>query len=125
MPYKDKETAKNYAKEAMKKHRKGITEQGITAEGITPDGTYFKDGVEYVGPSYVEGLNGKMYEFLPERPRYLKLPDGQVFDRTYQPIHTPLSDAQIQAIRTSNENLFNYRPNKGVLSKELRARIGG
>ena len=33
---------------------------------------------EMVPASYVEGINGKMYEVLPERPRYLKLSDGQV-----------------------------------------------
>lgn len=35
MPYKDKETQRKAVKEAVKKHRKGITSGGITEQGIT------------------------------------------------------------------------------------------
>jgi len=46
---------------------------------VTADGTYFKDGVEMV-----PALGS-----LPERPRYLKLSDGQVLDRANPPKGKP------------------------------------
>ena len=59
MPYKETQKQKEANRLANKRYRekqKGITEQGITEEMF----------------------NGK--------PRYLTLSDGQVFDRTYQPV---------------------------------------
>ena len=91
-PYKDKEKQREYDKERKRKIRQGrtgrtkegrtdngITEEkkregltkGINKEGLTEDGTFFKGDVEYVPASYG----------LPERPRFLKLSDGQVLDR--------------------------------------------
>ena len=54
---------------------KGINKEGLTEQGLTKDGTFFKGDVEYVPASYG----------LPERPRFLKLSDGQVLDRANQP----------------------------------------
>ena len=59
MPYRDKEKQKEAVKKAVDRHRKGITEEGITSG-------YYK-------------------EMFEGKPRYLKLSDGQVLDRTYQP----------------------------------------
>ena len=50
---------------------KGINKEGLTEQGLTRDGTFFKGDVECVPASYG----------LPERPRFLKLSDGQVLDR--------------------------------------------
>lgn len=70
--------------------------------------------------SYVEGLNGIKYEFLPKRPRYLTLSDRQVLDRANQPSPKLVSGVMIQAMRHSNEVSLDYHPNTGVLSTELR-----
>ena len=83
----------------MKKVR-GNTEQGNTTEGNTE---------EMVPASYVQGLNGRMYEALPERPRYLTLSEGQVLDRAKQPEAHPTGDIRMQA---ANESAYNFRPRK-------------
>ena len=91
-PYKDKEKQREYDKERKRKIRQGrtgrtkegrtdngITEEkkrqgltkGINKEGLTEDGTFFKGDADYVPASCG----------LPERPRFLKLSDGQVLDR--------------------------------------------
>ena len=113
----------------MRRYRnrqKGVTTEGVTEEGVTlektKDGTYFKDGIEMVPASYVQGLQGAMYQFLPERPRYVTLSDGQVMDRAFKPEIIPLSGVRIQAIRASNETL-DYKPNTGVLPESLRKRL--
>ena len=77
-------------------------------DSVTPDGTYFKDGIEMVSASYVEGKEGKLYEFLPERPRHLILSDGQALDRAAQP-KTKKTDRGMVA---SNE-AFSYVKDKG------------
>ena len=104
----------------MKRKREGITKSGITTEetgqNVIPE-------VEMVPASYVQGLGGRMYEFLPERPRYLTLSDGQVFDRAYKPDRVLPSGVMMQALRASNEACCNYHPNTGVLSASLRARF--
>ena len=111
MPYKDKEKQKEAVRKAVDKHRKGITEQGITEQGITEDGAYFKDGVEMVPASYVQGLNGKRYEVLPERPRYVTLSDGQVLDRANQSEgHT--SGDRVVRMQAANEAAYNFIPRK-------------
>ena len=38
MPYKDRNKQREAVKEAVAKHRKGITDEGITDEGITDEG---------------------------------------------------------------------------------------
>ena len=116
MPYKDKEKLKSYQKGWVRQKRGNRGSQG---EGST----FFIDGIEYVPASYVEGLNGMMYQSLPERPRYLTLSDGQVLDRLNQPRADIGSGNRIQAIRASNEAMYNYRPNRGSLSGSLRAKM--
>jgi len=124
MPYKDKEKQKLYNKERMRGVRgntKGSTSGGNTKGNdgkdvlpkMTKDGTYFKDGVEMVPPSYVQGLTG-VFEALPERPRYLTLSDGQVLDRANPP--TALAP-NAQAIKASNESEYNYHPNSGAVPR--------
>jgi len=108
----------------MKKKRSnkdGSNKDGSNIEGLTPDGTFFKDGsddIEYIGESYVEGLEGRKYLNLPERPRYLKLSDNQVLDRVHQP-----SPDFSHTMRLCNERAFNYHPLAGEVSKELRERL--
>ena len=65
--------------------------------------------LEMVPPSYVYGTAGR-YQFLPERPRYLTLSDGQVLDRLGQ----PSSNIQIRAMNMCNEVGFNYHPTKTI-----------
>ena len=67
---------------------------------------------ETVPASYVEGINGKMYEVLPERPRYLKLSDGQVLDRLNQPEGNKLGFVEMMRCNES----YNYRPSKAKKS---------
>ena len=98
MPYK---SAKDTAK-AMRDYRErkritvGITQGGDNAQGITEEGTYFKEGVEYVPATGI----------LPERPRYLTLSDGQVLDRANPPLPNPVSEShrvRMLACNRSNE----------------------
>ena len=109
MPYKDKGKQKEAVRRAVDKHRKGITSEGITSEGITEQGT--TEIEEMVPASYVQGVNGRMYEVLPERPRYLTLSDGQVLDRANQPEgHT--SGDRIVRMQAANESAYNFKPSK-------------
>jgi len=64
----------------------------------------FKDSVEYVPASYVEGLS-RTYQNLPERTRFLKLSDGQVLDRLNQP--EPNRHSHLMNI--CNESSYNFR----------------
>ena len=79
MPYKSEEARREASRRSMEKKRqgltKGINKEGLTEQGLTKDGTFFNGDVEYVPASYG----------LPERPRFLKLSDGQVLDRANQP----------------------------------------
>ena len=100
MPLKDKEKRNEASKARMQKMREGVTKQGVTDEGVT-----------MVPASYVMGLNGKMYEALPERERYLKLSDGQVLDRLNQPEANASGDFMLRMQRC-NESSYNYRPSK-------------
>jgi len=108
MPYKDKEEQRKSVREAVAKHRQGITGQGITGQGIT-----------MVPASYVQGLNGRKYRSLPERPRFVTLSDGQVLDRLNQPI---ADKTKIPQMRASNE-CYNFHPAEGKLTKELKAKL--
>ena len=98
--------------ERYRERHKSVTSESVTSEKATDNVT-----LEIVPASYVQGLTG-MYQFLPERPRYVTLSDGQVMDRAYKPEVKPLSGNQIQAIRAMNETL-NYRPNTSD-TRELR-----
>ena len=116
MPYKSPEQETQASKERMRRYRekqKGVTEQGVTTEGVT----------EMVEASYVEGLHGRQYQFLPERPRYLTLSDGQVLDRRWKPDQSLPSGTRIQALRASNEACLNYHPNQGVLPDRIKAKL--
>lgn len=109
----------------MKKRRsnkEGLTEQGLTNEGLTSEGTRFKDGIEYVPASFVEGLHGRVYQSLPERPRYLTLSDGQVMDRLNQP-HAIPSGSQIARMKMANEARFNFHHSEGIIPESLRVRL--
>ena len=82
-----------YQREYMKRKRSN------TDEGVT------------VPASYVMGIDGKMYETLPERPRFLTLSDDQVLDRLNQPFGHALG-LGIQEMRACNESSYNFKPRK-------------
>ena len=44
-----------------------------------------KDSQEMVPASYVYGVNGRKYQTLPERPRFLTLTKGKILDRANLP----------------------------------------
>lgn len=98
MPYKDPEKRKQASKNSMEKKRKGLT------SGVN------KEGINMVPASYVQGLNGKMYQSLPERPRYLTLSDGQVLDRLNQPMPNRTNWHEMQVC---NESSYGFKPRKG------------
>jgi len=99
-----------------RERKKRITQGKDNAQGITQDGTYFKDGIEMVPASYVEGKDGKIYEFLPERPRHLTLSDGQALDRAAQP-SSILGGIRM---RRCNEAGFNFKILKGSIPNNLK-----
>ena len=111
MPYKSPEQQREYDKERMRKKRQGRTDK------------VEQEAVEQVPASYVEGLNGRQYEFLPKRPRYLTLSDGQVLNRAYKPARVLPGGNMIQALRASNEACLNYHPNQGVLPDRIKAKL--
>ena len=114
MPLKDQLKKTEASKERMRRYRdkqKGVTKEGVTGEGVT-----FKDGIEYVSASYVQGLEGRMYEALPERPRYLTLSDGQVLDRLVPPV---ADLTRIHQMRMCNESSYNFHPSRGILPHSL------
>ena len=76
MPYKDKEKARESARERQKKHRQGVTGEGVTninkEDNVTPQMLHRPNGEDY-NPD----------ELLKDgRKRYIgPLSDGQVLDR--------------------------------------------
>ena len=84
-------------------------------KSVTSDSVTQEDNVtqETVPVSYVEWTNGRMYQSLPERPRFLTLSDGQVLDRLNQPTPNKSGD---QAMQACNEGAYNFKPNQS--SKE-------
>ena len=80
------------------RNKKSVTGDSVTKEDVT---------LEMVPASYVEGI--EKYEALPERPRYLKLSDGQVLDRLNQPNPNIRGDRAMQAC---NESSYNFHPNE-------------
>ncbi len=91
MPYKDKESRKEASRKSMEKKRQGLT-SGVNKEGVN---------IEMVPASFVQGRNGK-HEFLPERPRYLTLSDGQVLDRLNQ----PTTSKSLPGMEAANDSYF-------------------
>ena len=87
--------------------------KGLTKKEYQRDYMAKKRKFEEVVPaSYIEGLNRK-YKFLPERPRYLELTDGQILDRTSSrhEMNRPQSELDMKrnrAMLVSNEAYF-YR----------------
>ena len=98
-------TAKDRMRRYRDKKRNGtVTEdKSVTVEDVT---------VELVPASYVMGLNGVMYEALPERPRYLTLSDGRVLDRLDQPEGGRSGDNEMVACNESAYNFKVHRPSK-------------
>lgn len=90
--------------QARLRKRKQRDKEGVTPNSVTQER-------DIVPASYVQGLNGRMYEALPERPRYLTLSDGQVLDRLNQPEgHT--SGDRIIRMQACNESAYNFHPRK-------------
>ena len=105
--------SKEVHKEYMRKLRG--SQKGSQIEGSQDKGSQ----EEMVPASYVQGLNGRMYQSLPERPRFVTLSDGQVLDRLNQPI---ADKTKIPQMRASNE-CYNFHPAEGKLTKELKAKL--
>jgi len=95
------EKKREQARLRMKKMRnKSVASDSVTEDNVT---------LETVPASFVQGLNGKLYEVLPERSRYLELSDGQVYDRLNPPIAPPSGDF-IQRMQACNESAYNFKP---------------
>ncbi len=89
------------SKERQRRYRdkqRALRSDSVTQGGVT---------VEMIPPSYVYGTTGK-YQFLPERPRYLTLSDGQVLDR----LNPPQPQYHTRSMNMCNESRFNYPPTK-------------
>ena len=97
-------------KERQKRYRtrqKALRNESVTPQNVTPQES--KNVTEEMVPaSYVSGLN-QAIKTLPERPRYLTLSDGQVLDRTNQPVAADKFHSQII---NCNEATYNYIPAK-------------
>lgn len=96
MPYKSLEDKRKHDRDD-KRRKRGTTPKDDTA-GTT----------ELVPASYVQGLNGKMHQSLPERPRFLELSDGQVLDRLNQ----PEVEVGLRPMQACNESAYNFHPRK-------------
>ena len=88
---------KEYQREYMKVKRSN--KQGSNSDG---------SNIEMVPASYVQGITRK-FKSLPERPRFLTLPDGQVLDRLNQPEGHISNDLGMQFC---NESSYNLKPRK-------------
>ena len=103
-------TAKDRMKRYRERKRNGSVTKAVTeAKGVTVSDVT----VEMVPASYVQGLNGKMYQALPERPRFLTLSDGQVLDRANQPEGMTSGD-RILRMQACNESSYNFHSVKKV-----------
>ena len=114
----DKKEQTRLRVERYRNKQKSVTQdKDVTQSDVTQ---------ETVPASYVEGLNGKMYQALPERARFLTLSDGQVLDRSIiVPGHA--SGDFIQRMRACNEAEYNYQPNvssKAMVKELLKAMKG-
>ena len=119
MPYKDREKRKQVNKDSQRK-RRGDKDLPL---GVTVDGVTHEVPPETVPASYVQGLNGKMYETLPERPRYVTLSDGQVLDRSIN-VEGHTSGDMIIRMQAANESSYNFQPNEPDKAK-VKAMIKG
>ena len=120
MPYKSEEARREASRRSMEKKRqgltKGINKEGLTEQGLTKDGTFFKGDVEYVPASYG----------LPERPRYLKLSDGQVLDRANQPKPNKHLPVMIACNRANDyRNTMSPQEKLGRLLVSLKKEVTG
>ena len=88
--------------EYMREKRQG-SQEGSQIKGSQPKGSQ-----ETVPASYVQGITRK-FKSLPERPRFLTLPDGQVLDRLNQPEGHISNDLGMQFC---NESSYNLKPRK-------------
>ena len=77
-PYKDKEQQRKSVREAVKKHRKGITSEGITGQGITRIEFIIealrirdKDG-KVLNEHLIEGIEAASLKFKDREARYEK-----------------------------------------------------
>ena len=101
MPYKDRMKQRESVKRAVERHRvlqKGITREGITEENVHRD---VIPAVEMVPASYIPTTRGEV-EFLPERPRYMDLGDGQTLDRVKLPKATGTKEGMLRANEVSS-----------------------
>ena len=104
-PYKDKAKQRESVKRAVERHR--VLQKGITREGITEENVR-KDVIpEMVPASYIPTTWGEV-EFLPERPRYLDLGDGQVLDRANLPQATGTKEGMLRANEASSSVIMVY-----------------
>ena len=114
MPYKSEEARREASRRSMEKKRqgltKGINKEGLTEQGLTKDGTTG----EYIPASYG----------LPERPRYLKLSDGQILDRTNQPSPNKHLPAMI-ACNRAYRNTMSQQEMLGRLLVSLKKEVTG
>ena len=103
-----KEQTRLRVKRYRERVRLGVTKEGVTSPSVT--GTYFKDGIEMVGPLGT----------LPARPRSLTLSDGQILDRANpsRPDLTLWPGWRINALKRCNGKM---KPLKGkAFIPELR-----
>ena len=88
-PYKDK----GMKSQRQKERRKGEAPAKMKPLNEAP--------VEMVGASYIPTTRGEV-EFLPERPRYMDLGDGQTLDRAKLPKATGTKEGMLRANEVSS-----------------------
>ena len=76
MPYKDKESQKKAVREAVQKHRKGITSEGITQQGITRI-EFIKEELrirdkegKVLNEYFIDEIEAAVGKFKDREPRY-------------------------------------------------------
>ena len=89
----DKKEQTRLRVERYRNKQKSVTKEKDVTQGCNAE--------EVVPASYVQGRNG-MHEFLPERPRYLTLSDGQVLDRLNQ----PTASKSLPGMEAANDSYF-------------------
>ena len=81
MPYKDKEKQRKAVRDAVNKHRKGITSEGITGQGITQYPAIIPALVDPEKRVKLEKIYQSLKEFKQEKNVYYGYPDkGIPFD---------------------------------------------
>lgn len=94
-----------------RERQKSVTNNEDVTLSVTGDVTQ-----EMVPASYVQGIEGRMYEVLPERARYLTLSDGQVLDRANQP-QGVTNSGRILRMQAANEASYNFKPLGGNMDR--------